>query len=163
MSLRRWLYLTLAFAVFAPLAFPQQLPYLDPKLSPAERAHDLVGRMTLDEKANQLEDWLPPFPASAFRLSDMDEALHGVARPAIRRLSAGIGMAATWTSIVHAMGNVISTEARAKYNQPSARAITASFMDLHSGRPTSTSFAIRAGAAVRKRTARIRFSPPRSA
>ncbi len=34
----------------------QPLPYLDATLSPAERAHDLVGRMTLDEKANQLED-----------------------------------------------------------------------------------------------------------
>ena len=35
MSLRRWLYLMLAFAVFAPLASPQQIcPYLDTKLSP---------------------------------------------------------------------------------------------------------------------------------
>ena len=30
------------------------LPYMNPKLSPAERAADLVHRMTLEEKASQL-------------------------------------------------------------------------------------------------------------
>jgi beta-glucosidase len=120
MSLRRWLYLTLAFAVFAPLAFPQQLPYLDPKLSPAERAHDLVGRMTLDEKANQLEDWATAIPRLGVPdYQTWNEALHGVARAGYSTVfPQAIGMAATWDpSIVHAMGNVISTEARAKYNQ----------------------------------------------
>ena len=120
MSLRRWLYLMLAFAVFVPLAFPQQLPYLDPKLSPAERAHDLVGRMTLDEKASQLEDWataIPRLGVAAYQT--WNEALHGVARAGYSTVfPQAIGMGATWDpSVVHAMGSVISTEARAKYNQ----------------------------------------------
>ena len=59
MSLRRWLFLPLALAVITPFAFPQQIPYLDPKLSPPERAHDLVGRMTLDEKIAQLQNGEP--------------------------------------------------------------------------------------------------------
>ncbi len=74
---RRLLPLTLVVAPFvqaqqsspAPSAQPapqaQQsplAPYLDPKLPAAERAHDLVGRMTLDEKASQLEDWATPIP-----------------------------------------------------------------------------------------------------
>ena len=120
MSLRRWLYLMLAFAVFVPLAFPQQLPYLDPKLSPAERAHDLVGRMTLDEKASQLEDWATAIPRLGVpAYQTWNEALHGVARAGYSTVfPQAIGMGATWDpSVVHAMGSVISTEARAKYNQ----------------------------------------------
>jgi len=33
---------------------PSGLPYMNPKLSPEERAADLVHRMTLEEKASQL-------------------------------------------------------------------------------------------------------------
>jgi beta-glucosidase len=120
MSLRRWLFLPLALAVITPFAFPQQIPYLDPKLSPPERAHDLVGRMTLDEKANQLEDWATSIPRLGVPdYQTWNEALHGVARAGYSTVfPQAIGMAATWDpSIVHAMGNVISTEARAKYNE----------------------------------------------
>ena len=120
MSLRRWLGLMLAVAVCAPIAFSQQLPYLDPMLSPAERAHDLVGRMTLDEKASQLEDWATSIPRLGVPdYQTWNEALHGVARAGYSTVfPQAIGMAATWDpGIVHAMGNVISTEARAKYNQ----------------------------------------------
>jgi beta-glucosidase len=47
MLFRRFVFLLLlAFAVFAQA---QQPAYLDPSLSPAQRAHDLVGRMTLEE------------------------------------------------------------------------------------------------------------------
>jgi beta-glucosidase len=120
MSFRRWLGLTLAVAVYVPIAFSQQLPYLDPKLSPAERAHDLVGRMTLDEKANQLEDWATSIPRLGVPdYQTWNEALHGIARAGYSTVfPQAIGMAATWDpSIVHSMGNVISSEARAKYNQ----------------------------------------------
>jgi len=103
-----------------PAPNAQQVPYLDTKLSPAERAHDLVGRMTLDEKANQLEDWATSIP----RLGVPDyqtwgEALHGVARAGYATVfPQAIGMGATWDpTIVHALGGVVSTEARAKYNQ----------------------------------------------
>jgi beta-glucosidase len=120
MSLHRWLCLTLAVSICVPIAFSQQLPYLDPKLSPAERAHDLVGRMTLDEKANQLEDWATSIPRLGVPdYQTWNEALHGIARAGYSTVfPQAIGMAATWdSSIVHAMGNVISSEARAKYNQ----------------------------------------------
>ena len=33
---------------------PSSYPYLNPKLTPEERAADLVHRMTLEEKASQL-------------------------------------------------------------------------------------------------------------
>jgi beta-glucosidase len=120
MPLRRWLSLPLAFAVFATLAPAEQAAYLDPKLSPAERAHDLVGRMTLDEKAAQLEDYATAIPRLGIPdYQTWNESLHGVARAGYATVfPQAIGMAATWDpTIVHAMGNVISTEARAKYNQ----------------------------------------------
>ena len=97
-----------------------EFPYLDTKLSPAERAHDLVGRMTLDEKAAQLEDWATSIPRLGIPdYQTWNEALHGVARAGYATVfPQAIGMAATWDpTIVHSMGNVISTEGRAKYNQ----------------------------------------------
>ena len=94
--------------------------YLDSSLPASVRAHDLVNRMTLDEKASQLEDWAIAIP----RLGVPDyqtwsEALHGVARAGYATVfPQAIGMAATWdTSIVQQLGDVISIEGRAKYNQ----------------------------------------------
>jgi beta-glucosidase len=110
----------IAFALLAPLASAQQDAWQNTKLSPAERAHDLVGRMTLDEKASQLEDWATAIPRLGVPdYQTWNEALHGVARAGYATVfPQAIGMAATWDpAIVHSMGDIISTEARAKYNQ----------------------------------------------
>ena len=112
--------LAIAFALLAPLASAQQDAWLDTKLPPAERAHDLVGRMTLDEKASQLEDWATAIPRLGVPdYQTWNEALHGVARAGYATVfPQAIGMAATWDpAIVHNMGEIISTEARAKYNK----------------------------------------------
>jgi beta-glucosidase len=120
-SLRRWLLiLPLVFAFSAAIAPAQQPPYLDTKLPATDRAHDLVGRMTLDEKAAQLEDWATAIPRLGVPdYQTWNEALHGVARAGYATVfPQAIGMAATWDPMmVHSMGNVISEEARAKYNQ----------------------------------------------
>jgi beta-glucosidase len=120
MPLRRSMFSLLLLASFGICATAQQPAYLDTKLSPAERAHDLVGRMTLDEKANQLEDWATAIP----RLGVPDyqtwgEALHGISRAGYATVfPQAIGMAATWNvEAVHGLGGVVSTEARGKYNQ----------------------------------------------
>jgi len=110
----------IAFALLTPLASAQQDAWLDTKLSPAARAHDLVGRMTLDEKASQLEDWATAIPRLGIPdYQTWNEALHGVARAGYSTVfPQAIGMAATWDpAIVHNMGEIISTEARTKYNQ----------------------------------------------
>ena len=121
MSLRRCLsLLTLLFAASAAVAAAQTPAYLDTKLSPAERAHDLVSRMTLEEKAEQLEDYATAIPRLGVPdYQTWNEALHGVARAGYATVfPQAIGMAATWDpAMVHAMGDVISDEARAKYNQ----------------------------------------------
>jgi beta-glucosidase len=118
MPLRRWLIPVVA--LLASFAQAQQAPYLDTKLPASERAHDLVGRMTLDEKASQLEDWAISIPRLGIPdYQTWNEALHGVARAGYATVfPQAIGMAATWDpNMVHSMGSVVSTEARGKYNQ----------------------------------------------
>ena len=120
MLLRRWLLLfPLAVSAVALSQEPQQPAWLDTNLSPAERAHDLVSQMTLEEKAAQLEDWATAIPRLGIPdYQTWNEALHGVAKAGYSTVfPQAIGMGATWDpTIVRAMGNVISTEARAKYN-----------------------------------------------
>lgn len=95
-------------------------PYLDPSLPIAQRVNDLVSRMTLEEKVRQMQHTAPAIPRLGIPAYDWwNEALHGVARSGIATVfPQAIGMAATWdTRLIHAEGRVISTEARAKYNQ----------------------------------------------
>ena len=121
MPLRRLIFsVALALTVLATCAPAQQAAYLNPNLPAAERAHDLVGRMTLDEKVSQLEDWATSIP----RLGIPDyqtwgEALHGVSRAGYATVfPQAIGMGATWDpDMARRMGNVVSTEARGKYNE----------------------------------------------
>ncbi len=100
--------------------FAQQPDYLNTQLTPQARAHDLVSRMTLDEKAQQLEDWATAIPRLGVPdYQTWNESLHGVARAGYATVfPQAIGMAATWDpKVVQAMGDIISTEARAKYNE----------------------------------------------
>jgi beta-glucosidase len=125
MQLRRWLFVLpalLALSATSSLAqqAPQDRPWMNTSLSPQERAHELVSKMTLEEKAEQLEDWATAIPRLGVPdYQTWNEALHGVARAGYATVfPQAIGMAATWdTNIVHGMGNVISEEARSKYNQ----------------------------------------------
>ncbi len=101
-------------------AAPQQRPWLDTKLSARQRAHLLVGQMTLDEKAEQLEDWATAIPRLGIPdYQTWNEALHGVARAGYATVfPQAIGMAATWNpAMIQQVGDVISTEARGKFNQ----------------------------------------------
>jgi beta-glucosidase len=113
--------LVCVIAVASLFAQEAKIPaYLDTKLSAEQRARDLVGRMTLDEKVSQLEDWATAIPRLGIPdYQTWNEALHGVARAGYATVfPQAIGMAATWdTNVVRQMGNVISTEARAKYNE----------------------------------------------
>src|SRR5512137_1446046 len=118
---RRWLLnLSFIFTIAATLATAQEPAYLNTNLPPEKRAQDLVSRMTLDEKASQLEDWATAIPRLGIPdYQTWNEALHGVAGAGYATVfPQAIGMAATWNpEMVRSMGNVISTEARAKYNQ----------------------------------------------
>lgn len=113
---------TVALALAAVCSFGQSKPpaYMDSSLPATVRAHDVVSRMTLDEKASQLEDWATPIPRLGIPdYQTWNEALHGVANAGFATVfPQAIGMAATWDpSIVHQMGDIISTEGRAKFNE----------------------------------------------
>jgi beta-glucosidase len=119
MALRPRLFLG-ALLTLGASAAAQEAAYLNPSLSPAERARDLVGRMTLEEKASQLEDWATAIPRLGIPdYQTWNEALHGVARAGYATVfPQAIGMGATWDpQMVEKMGGIISEEARAKYNQ----------------------------------------------
>ena len=111
----------LLYAFVASVSAQEKPPaYLDTTLSAQERAHDLVGRMTIEEKATQLEDWAVAIPRLGIPdYQTWSEALHGIARAGYSTVfPQAIGMAATWDrAMVTSMGNIISLEARSKYNQ----------------------------------------------
>jgi beta-glucosidase len=115
--------LVLSFGIFSSGAFaqsPKPLPYLDPSLPTQQRVDDLVSRMTLDEKVAQLINTTPAIPRLNVPAYDWwSEGLHGIARSGYATLfPQAIGMAATWDApLVNQISTVISTEARAKYNE----------------------------------------------
>jgi beta-glucosidase len=94
--------------------------YLDSSLPISERVDDLVGRMTLEEKASQLVNQARAIPRLQVPAYDWwSEALHGVARAGTATVfPEPIGLAATFdVPLIHDMAVVIGTEARAKHNQ----------------------------------------------
>src|SRR5579859_403409 len=94
-------------------------PYLDTSLPIEQRVNDLVSRMTLEEKVSQMQDVAPAIPRLGIPAYNWwNEALHGVARAGHATVfPQAIGLAATWdTDLMHRIADVISTEARAKYN-----------------------------------------------
>lgn len=65
----------------AGAARAQLLPYQNPSLSPQERAADLVGRMTLEEKVSQMTDVASGVERLGIPAYNWwNEAMHGVAR-----------------------------------------------------------------------------------
>ncbi len=123
MQLNRLAALLLSLAILTPAGLAQSskpLPYLDPSLPTQQRVDDLVSRMTLDEKVAQLINTTPAIPRLNVPAYDYwSEGLHGIARSGYATLfPQAIGMAATWDApLIHQISTVISTEARAKYNE----------------------------------------------
>jgi beta-glucosidase len=107
--------------------------YQDVTASPEARAADLVSRMTLEEKVGQMQNSAPAIPRLGVPAYDWwNEALHGVARAGLATVfPQAIGLAATWdTDLEHRIADIISTEARAKYNDAIAHDIHARYHGL---------------------------------
>jgi beta-glucosidase len=119
----------LAGASAAVLAFASVTPaaaqvYRDPGQPTEARVDDLVRRMTLEEKAAQMQNTAPAIPRLGIPPYDYwNEALHGVARAGEATVfPQAIGMAATWNqALMLAEGQTVATEGRAKYNQAQAQ------------------------------------------
>ena len=85
----------------------------------AARVQDLVHRLSLAEKAQQMRNTAPAIPRLGIPAYDYwNECLHGVARAGNATVfPQAIGMAATWNvPLIRAEAEVIATEARAKHN-----------------------------------------------
>ncbi len=97
----------------------QNDPWTNPALPPDVRVHDLISRLTPEEKVYQMMNSTPAIPRLHIPEYDWwNEALHGVARSGIATIfPQPIGMAATFDdSLVHQVADAISDEARAMYN-----------------------------------------------
>jgi beta-glucosidase len=97
----------------------EKLSYLDTSLPFADRAKDLVGRLTLDEKVSLMShpaQGVPRLNIPAYNY--WSEALHGVGRNGRATVfPQAIGMAATWDKeLIHRVASAISDEGRAKYH-----------------------------------------------
>ncbi|MGB9466577.1 MAG: hypothetical protein WBR10_15830, partial [Candidatus Acidiferrum sp.] len=112
------LYAARPYALSAQQA-PVDAPYLNPKLAIEQRVDDLISRMTLEEKIDQLGHIAPAIPRLRVPAYNWwNEGLHGVARAGFATVfPQAIGMAATFDEpLMHDVAGTISTEFRAKYS-----------------------------------------------
>lgn len=97
---------------------PEPAPvYRNAAFDAETRAADLVGRMTLAEKAAQIQHVAPAIPRLGVPgYNWWSEGLHGVARAGEATVfPQAIGMAATWdVDLIHRVADTIATEFRAK-------------------------------------------------
>ena len=95
------------------------LPYMNPQLSPEQRAIDLVRRMTLEEKATQMQNNSAAVPRLKVpKYQWWSEALHGVINEGVTEYPEPIGLAATFDAPgIHTMAAQIGIEGRIKHVQ----------------------------------------------
>ncbi|WP_035778060.1 glycoside hydrolase family 3 C-terminal domain-containing protein [Butyrivibrio sp. AE3004] len=89
-----------------------------------KRAKELVGKMTVEEKASQLKFDAPAIDRLGIPAYNWwNEALHGVARAGTATMfPQAIGLAAAFDDeLMECIGEIIAVEGRAKYNEQSKR------------------------------------------
>ena len=109
-------------AIFpAASAAAQTFPYLDPELGIDERINDLVPRLSLEEKAAMMQYASLAVPSLGIPAYNWwNECLHGVGRSQdkVTVFPQAIAMAAAFDEKgMEKTGEIISTEARAIYNE----------------------------------------------
>ncbi len=118
MKTHRFVIALLCLSTTAFAEKPASPPYLDPGLAPERRAADLVSRMTLEEKVLQMQSTAPAIERLGVPAYNWwNEALHGVMQGRASVFPQAIALAASWdTDLMYRVADIISTEARAKYN-----------------------------------------------
>jgi len=110
-----------------------EYPFQDPSLSNEERINDLVSRMTLKEKVDQLVNSAPAIPRLGIPSYNWwNEALHGVARAGYATVfPQSITIANSWDEgLVFNVATAISDEGRAKYHEFQRRGKTGIYQGL---------------------------------
>ena len=111
--------MTAALMVAAISVTAQQLPYQNPNLSAHERAVDLCGRLTLEEKTMLMLDESPAIPRLGIKkFFWWSEALHGAANMGnVTVFPEPVAMASSFNpQLLYRCFDVASTEFRAQYN-----------------------------------------------
>ena len=101
-------------------ATAQPLPYQNPALTAEQRADDLLGRLTLEEKVSLMMDTSPAIPRLGIpQFQWWNEALHGVGRNGYATVfPITMAMAASWDDeLLHKVFTAVSDEARVKAQQ----------------------------------------------
>ena len=112
--------LTTLLGFVALTASAQTLPYQNPNLTAEQRADDLLGRLTLEEKTKLMMDTSPAIPRLGIpQFQWWNEALHGVGRNGFATVfPITMAMAASWDdALLHQVFTAVSDEARAKAQQ----------------------------------------------
>ena len=100
------------------------LPYQNPNLSPEERADDLIGRLTIEEKTALMMDQSPAIERLGIpSFQWWNEALHGVGRNGYTTVfPITMGMAASWDdALLYRCFDAVSDEARIKNAQAKSK------------------------------------------
>ena len=116
--MKRLLFLIISLLA-AVTAFSQNFPYQNPQLSPDERAKDLLGRLSTEQKISLMNYQSPAIPEFGIRPYNWwNEALHGSARNGLATVfPQAIGMAASWNDVLlQEVFDVASTEQRIKFS-----------------------------------------------
>ena len=111
---------TLLMALSSTMTRAQTLPYQNPELTAAQRADDLLGRLTLEEKISLMMDSSPAIPRLGIPVFHWwSEALHGVGRNGYATVfPITMAMAASWDdALLHKVFTAVSDEARVKAQQ----------------------------------------------
>ena len=120
---KKWIMPWVIFLLFLVPAFaedstPEKQPdWKNPSLPLQARVKDLVGRMTLEEKVQQVCNVAPAIPRLGLPAYNYwNECLHGIGRNGIATVfPQAIGMAASFDApLLHKVADAIATEARAK-------------------------------------------------
>jgi beta-glucosidase len=125
--------LTVTYSVVSAQQNPYAFPFRNTSLPIEERVTDLVSRMTLQEKADQLLYTAPAIPRLGVpAYTWWNEALHGVARAGYATVfPQSITIANSWDEgLLYNVASAISDEARAKYNEFQRRGKTGIYQGL---------------------------------
>jgi beta-glucosidase len=137
--MKRIFYLIIVLSLFCTVRNLQAqertytFPFRIPTLTTEERVNDLITRMTLQEKADQLLYTAPAIPRLGIPAYNWwNEALHGVARAGYATVfPQSITIANSWDeSLLFNVASAISDEARAKYNEFQRRGKTGIYQGL---------------------------------
>ena len=106
--------------ICALTANAQQLPYQNSNLTASQRADDLLGRLTLEEKVSLMMDTSPAIERLSIpQFQWWNEALHGIGRNGYATVfPITMAMAASWDdALLHTVFTAVSDEARVKARQ----------------------------------------------